>query len=90
MPPIKITIQTAKHEFLKRLLWYLDTGMGEPSRRQAILTLSQILQVPSPTIQEWLSRQKIPSLWKLALSTLEREYGPPPEELLKDGKEADS
>jgi hypothetical protein len=82
-PDIKRTIENATDEFHSKFLWYLDKGMGEPSRRQAIKTIAQLLDRPEGSIQKWVFG-RCPTDWKLILAVLETEYGSPPEELVKD------
>lgn len=79
-PKEKHTIENAQNEFHAKFLWYLDYGLGEESRRQAINTVANLLDRPAPSVQRWVWGQR-PADWRLILSFLEREYGPPPEDL---------
>ncbi len=79
---IKIDSTNAPTEFHRAFLWYVDHGMGEPSRRQSYKTLESVLGIPVRTLERWVNTH-VPAQWRLILDALEREYGPVPKSVLK-------
>ncbi len=71
--------EDGKNEFQCKFRWYLD-NIGEPSRRQSILTLEKVLDVPKQTLESWI-RRYTPKHWRMVLNILEKEYGPVPPEV---------
>ncbi len=87
MTPIEPTLrpEDGKNEFQSKFRWYLD-NIGEPSRRQSLITLSKVLDIPKQTLDGWV-RRNTPNQWRFILEKLEAEYGPCPDSVWNEKEE---